>query len=170
MHLTRRSAVFLSFLTGIVIFFAGLNVGKQIQNMDRSFVPPASPPVVPTASLEIQPTKAPASIKRFAMKACDVSFLAPSSLENVATASHEAELRGDIDRIFVTCDQSFIREQQKELAKTSSASATIAGQTIVQFKTAQGFLWTVRNRNRELVLIEVSKDLVPLVQETLRVE
>lgn len=172
MQHTRKSIVLICSLTAVVLFFTGLNLGKYIERVNTTYVPPA-----PTAAPEpsIQPTAAvsiSATYTRFSSKDCGVSFLIPSIFEKSPSAAREIELNSGTQRIFATCNEAFIIDQEKILMKQSSATseAEVVNQQITQYTTKTTDVWIIRNKKRQKVLFETARGISPLIQQTLELQ
>lgn len=171
---TRKSRILFGSLLLIVVFFTGLNIGKHIERVDKTYVPPAPTPT-PLSEPMVSPTppaRPATNYSRFTFKVCGVSFLLPSSFEPRTTAEAEIELVSGTDRVFATCEDTFVAEQEKAFPKqpTATSSASIASQKITTFKTKTTHLWIIRNKARQRVLFETSLGITPLIQETLELQ
>ena len=157
MKFTFGAKIFFGALIVIVTFFVGLNLGKNIERFDKTYVPPA-----PTATQAPAPTtteleKKSVVYKIYPMDECGVSFLTPSTFKKRKTPETELELYHEDDRIFLTCAANYIDEILEDIDLDSSDSATLE----------ETELWITRNKDREQVLFEVSKPIAPLIRQTL---
>lgn len=169
MRHTKRSRILLGSLTLIVVFFIGLNLGKYIQGIDNSYVPPTPTPEISPTTTPDMPQ--PVSFPSYTSDTCGITFLVPSTMTQRTTASDELEFSLDGQRIFATCNESLI-SQQETILRTSEAtsSARVAQQDITVVNEAGSDIWIIRNTDRRRVLFETSHDLTPLVQQTLTLE
>lgn len=171
MKYTRRSLIFTTILVGIVIFFLGLHLGKSIERLDKTFVPPT--PVTPSpTSAQLSPSLLKTQYQTFDFTLCGVSFLISSDIVQRTSASDEAQFsnsRGD--RIFVSCNDSYIADQET-LFKTASASssARLLNQNITTYNLDSDMVWVIRNKKRQQVLFSSSPALAPLLQQTLELK
>jgi hypothetical protein len=169
---TKRSFALFALLALLVVFFLGLNLGKYVQRMDTTYVP-TTPSPTPPSETPI-PTAEPKSISytSFNFRRCGVAFVVPSNLVQRTSNLDEAEFTAATgDRIFVTCNDSFIAQQEPELtSNTSTSSATLASQKVTLYATKKTQVWIIRNTARQRVLFEASTSIAPLVQETLELE
>lgn len=173
MRHTKRSYLLLITLVLTVVFFSGLNLGKYIQNIDNTYVPPTptpKPSPVQDPSDDQQPTTH-ITFEMYVSDTCGVSFLVPSYLSKRQTPETESEFTNGQDRIFVNCDDSFIADQEKLFINfEASQEAKIANQSVTQYTNKSSYLWVVRNSKRQKVLFETSSDLTVLIQQTLELQ
>lgn len=129
-----HSVVLLSLLFTILMFLVGFRLGKYVEHIDKTYVPPSTPII--TLS-QTSPMTKPFAVITYTHKVCGVSFLAPNYLEEKAVSSQEAVLFKDKEKIRVSCDKK-TAEAAKQEQKMATPSATT----------------TVLNRNQKVLIYE----------------
>lgn len=171
MQHTKKSLLLLAGLVGLVLFFTGLNLGKSIERLDKSYIPPTPVKASPTPLL--QPSPKAITYTRFEFKECEVSFLIPSHLTQRTTSSDESEFTGkdSNEHIFASCNDTFIADQETLFPQAlASTSAQLINQKTTIYTLKNEHIWVVRNQNRQKVLFATTPSLSPLVQQTLELK
>lgn len=167
MRHTAKSLIFFFSLLTIVAFIIGFSSGRYIERINTTYVPPTPTPT-PTVMPEVTPM--PSSFARITMKECGISAVLPEDLEDLSTAENEYEYLVGKGKLYVSCVQDFVADQNKSLRDDenyATGSATFGSQTVTTYRNDETDIWFVRNTDRDLVLIETSTSLTPLVQQTL---
>lgn len=160
-----RSIVFLLILFAIALFLIGFRLGKNIERMDKSFIP--TPPISLIPPISPSPLKL--NLKTLSHPDCGISFLYPSDLKKV-TATDEARLKNEAQEIYFSCDREKGAEFKDAIKDaTAEATVTIKNQKISIYKkdfTSMG--WSIYNSlNAKTVIFEASENLVDLILQTL---
>lgn len=160
-----KSVALLSLLIAAALFLGGFRLGKYIERIDKSYVPPFSPtPLLPTPT----PSSPKIQIQAFRHEGCGVEFIDAASLVGTAISSDEALLQKDKERIYLTCAknarQLFINVKDKE----STATARVQGQNVTVVKSKRNFYFTLFNpKQAKTVYFEVTESLKDLLLKTL---
>lgn len=170
MRHTAKSLIFFFSLLTIVAFIIGFSSGRYVERINTTYVPP-TPTLEPTTMPEITPI--PSSFARITMESCGISAVLPEALEDLATAENEYEYIVGDGKMYVSCAEDYVTAQNSRLKDDESyatGSATFGTQTVTTYSSDKSDIWFVRNADRDLVLIETSTSLTPLVQQTLEIE
>jgi len=151
MRYNIRSIIFTGVLLAVLLFLVGFRLGKKVEFIDKTYVPPT-----PTATIvPPTPTEFPSTIERYQSKGCALSFLYPPQLE-IEESSQEAQLKKGKESIFVSCKKETVAKLQKELSLSP---------TPINPKTTT---WIIGNpRTGQKVAFKVTRNLSDLVLKTL---
>lgn len=144
-----RSIVFILTLVAIVLFLAGFRLGKRIERIDKTYVPP-TPVITPTAA----PTEPPLKFKEVSDSDCGVSFLMPEGLEK---------------KVSVDCEKEAVAKSRKAFTEKEPAEEVrILTQKVRLYeknKTVSFIIFNTQNGKR--VLFAVPAEFLKLVTRTL---
>ncbi len=163
--LSMRSVVILLILLAILLFLVGFRLGKYIERIDKTYVPPPTP----TQSFQPTPTNIPLTLATYKHKDCGVVFLHPQNLKESKSSSTEAELKNDSERIFLSCDSKQIAKFKDDLKKAAaSEEARIRNQSVTVLTNKTENSWVISNTlTGKPVFFTVTKNLNSLVSKTL---
>jgi hypothetical protein len=158
-----KPLIFLTSLLALVLFLGGFRLGKQVERLDKNYVPPTI--ITPLPSISPNPTSP--IIKDFSHKGCGISFLNATNLSTIKNSSNEALLMQDRERIYATCANG-----SQKLAGIKDREATesvlIQGQTVRLIKHKGNYYFTILNmKNAKTVYFEVTEALKDLLIKTL---
>lgn len=171
MRHTQKSLLLFGLLFTIVVFFLGLNIGKQIQGVDNTYVPPAPTVSLETSRTDIAKNQESLTYEYLTLKSCRISLLIPSSLKQRKTPENEFEFSNKTQRVFISCNQDFIDQQEETLELHElTGEKIVANQTVTQFIDENSDVWMLRNTARRRVLFETHPDLTLLIEQTLAFE
>lgn len=169
----HRPLIFLLILLSIALFLFGVRIGKNIERLDKSYLPP-SPPPMPSAT----PSPFQLQLTTFLSSQCGIKFLYPTFFKEETVASDESRLTYQEDQITVNCQKSaaeqFLKNKQSLLLRNKNTypmieSMKIKGQKIDVYKanlknTVIFFLFNPQNSKR--ILITLPQNLLNLFAET----
>ncbi len=172
MTLSGKPRIFFLILLYIVTFLIGLNIGRTVENLNETYVPPVPTPTeAPLPSSETD-TKEPDDIQplgytRIESETCGISFLLPNTFLARVTPNNELEYTNGNERVFVTCNQDYIADSTFIDEAEASTSATLQFQEATVYTVNENNIWVLRNASRQQVLFETSLAITPLIQQTL---
>lgn len=162
-----RHFIFLLVLLSLVLFLSGFRLGKKIERLDKTYIPPLSPTTTPKPT----PTQRPLQFNTFLSADCGLKFLYPSFFSEEESATNEGRLTFQDEQISLTCQKEKIEEfnkNKKSLAQEEEA--TIANQKIIIYQAPQKnhLLFSLFNaKNGKMILFTIPKNLFNLFAETL---
>lgn len=145
-----KSILLLAILGGIALFLGGFRIGRQVERVDKSYVPPVT--ITPTSVPTISPTPVSISFKAYAHPTCGISFLYPSELIETKISSDGATLSKNKDSIVFECTN-----------KVASGEAILLTPTITTINNIDK--WSVSRRNMRIIF-NTSQNLTNLVIKT----
>ncbi|HLL61229.1 MAG TPA: hypothetical protein VK338_05910 [Candidatus Nitrosocosmicus sp.] len=160
-----KSIIFLLILISIVLFMVGLNLGKQIERVDKTYMSTPSPTSVPKPT----PTPEPVAFSTYYNKDCGVSFLYPTKLKKTKEATLSATLIQNSDVINVSCNPTEISDFQKKQADFQKGADQIYNnRKIPVYKINDHSIFQITNTiNGKIVLFETSDNFTDLILRTL---
>ena len=165
MRYNIRSIIFTGVLLAVLLFLVGFRLGKKVEFIDKTYVPPT-----PTATIvPPTPTDFPSTIEQYQSKGCALSFLYPPQLE-IEESSQEAQLKKGKESIFVSCKKETVAKLQKELneSKGSKSVASVQNQNINIYSDSKFSSWIIINsKTGSKIVFKVTRNLSDLVLKTL---
>ena len=165
-----QSLSILFVLVTICLFLIGFRLGKYVERLDKSYVPPT--PIVSPTEIVVQPTSRPLSYKTYTHD-CGVSFTYPTNLKVTKEASEAAILKDGTEYIALSCMKKIVTndESTSSPASTSGELKTILGQKI-RFEHLKKRIdtWSMRSRTCKNIIFETSSNLTDLVVKTLELK
>lgn len=159
-----RPLVFILLLFAVLTFLVGFRFGKQIERMDKSYVPPVKITPTPPTS----PTPPPIKLATYANPDCGLTFLYPADFEEETISSSEARLKDGGQNIFISCDKKTISKFATEVAKLKPTMKTVNNKKIALYEKEKGAKqWSIfNNLTAKTIIFGVSDNLVNLVLKT----
>ena len=176
MRLPKRTVLFFVALVTLVVFLAGINIGKNVEKTNfqaqlfkklRQSPPTPTPHATPSASPSEDLT-----FDRYVFENCGVSFILPSTLtlQSSSTEKDKSFTSGS-DSLRVSCDPTYVTTTLTALQRgpNASESAQVGNITLTTYIQNPN-VWTIRNRTGIRLLFEASKGISELVRSTLKLE
>ena len=158
-----KAVALLLLLLSLLLFLVGFRLGRHVEYLDKTYVPPQPSPTAVSA------TDKPFGVVTYTHKVCGISFLYPNNLDEKIVSSQEAKLVKDKDSVRVFCDKRLIDQLKKE-RQESSPSATIAvqNQRLPLYEIDNTFSIIIVNPQKKTsVLVESTNNLSKLIFSTL---
>ncbi len=158
-----KSIILLLVIVAVVLFMLGVNLGKQIELVDKTH-----PFVTPTIIIRPTTTPIPLTFKTFTSKSCGVSFLYPEVLQD-NSSSTSAELSNNTDVVKVTCDKKAISDFEKMKVNYDKGSDLIVNTVKTSiFDVNKHQIFEIANPiNGRTILFETSPNLSDLVAKSI---
>ncbi len=159
LHGKKGPIILLSILTIFLFFILGMQYGKKVESTNKSvsYTLSLTPAQKPSQALIT-----PISYSEFKNEQCALSFLYPATMTIEKQSSTEALLKYNSQSIAVTCSKEIPVDTKKasgEALLDSKKSLTFSSGNIIEYR--------VRNNINKLIIISVTKELSPLIEETI---
>jgi hypothetical protein len=162
-----RSIIFLLILFSLFLFLAGFRLGKKIERIDKTYVPLLTPTTTP------KPTTTPLPLKfnTFSSTDCGIKFLYPDYFKEKETATDEASLVNNDEKITLDCRKLKFEEFNKN-KKTYQLDdeITIRNQGVQIYKAGDqknNVLFLITNpQDGKKILITLPENLLNLFAKT----
>lgn len=168
-----KTWILIVFLLCIALFLGGFRLGKHVERLDKSYVPP------PTPTLNIKPsptvTNNPLTFTTYTHKGCGVSFLFPRPYKTLQNASDSASLEynekgvQNTEQLSLTCQKKPSGFEKLLNTATPSGSFMTSTKKINYYLGRQASIQIeFKNTKNQYVNIIVGKNLFELVSKTLK--
>lgn len=151
--------ILLSILTISLFFILGMQYGKKVEKTNKSvsFILSLTPTRKPS-----QAVITPISYSRFENEQCALSFLYPASMKVEKESTNEALLKDNTQSITIQCNKDMpidLKKASSEALLDNKESLTFSNDNLIEYR--------VRNNDNKLIIITVTKELGPLIEETI---
>lgn len=143
MNISTRPLLLLAILVSIAFFLLGFRLGKRIERMDKSFIPPTTIPSKTPPSKT--PTPNAIGFDTFTHKGCGITFMYPTSLVLKKQSSQSAFFSGSDQTIVTNCTPDTIVKFTNK-TKNTTPSAT--------FKNNFGIIKLFNEKNLQSYIIK----------------
>jgi len=106
MNYSPKTFLLLTALIGLALFLGGFRLGKQIERIDKTYIPRVI--TIPTLSPSFSPTPQTNKFKTYFHASCELSFLYPDSLHEVKNSTTGAVLESVNTFITFDCNKNSI--------------------------------------------------------------
>ncbi len=165
MRYPTRTFIVIATLISIVLFLGGFRLGKQVERLDKSYVPPIT--ITPTIAPSIIPTQTAIQFKTLSHSPCAMSFIYPDNLKIEKNSSTGATLKNDTSLIQFDC----IRSQSSTSSAKFIPDPTITTVNNKKFSIYSGPIYNELKITNPLtgrvLFFTVSKSLTDLIIRTL---
>ena len=168
MQINSRPMFLFFFLLALLTFLIGFRFGRQVEKMDKTYIPRPTINILPTNTPI--PTESPLQFVNYQNKVCGFSFVYPKASAEDKMSSESSKLTSSDGSIFYECSKTAVFNKKDALSELDvSEKINVNNQKINLYqKDKQTKMFVILNPQiNRTIFFEVSVNLTDLIFKTL---
>lgn len=158
-----KTVILIFVLITIALFLAGFRLGRQVERIDKNYVPPVSPTLmVPTVAMAT-PAESMTKFKTLTHTGCGISFLYPDTLAQTKNSSDSGMIGKGKNLVSFTCPTKIASQTANLLTPTIT---TVNGTKITSYASMNDSDTWFITKNAKRITFNTSQNLTDLIMRT----